>query len=96
MRLVGQLQIDDGDPLACQEAPGLTQSEAERRADIAAIIGENLLQQATGQDWKSVAFGANPRPRLGQGGLALDIGNDIPQRGKALLLVRGVHGATAM
>ena len=70
----------------------LRQRKAETGATIAYFIGKHFLHQPARQRRK-----AFPRPhirparRLQQGRPALDIGNDIPQRGKALLLTGGLH-----
>lgn len=93
LRLVGQLQIDDRHALARQEPPRLPQGKAKARAHIAAIVGKHFLQQAAGQFGELPILGFHPLPGLGQGRLALDIGNGVPQRGEALLVIGRGHRA---
>lgn len=90
-----QLQIDNRWPLATDEAARLAQGKAQRSTGMAAFVGENLLQQAAGRNGKAPMLRLNPCPRLGQGWPALDLGNGIAQRGKALVTVGGAHRATS-
>ena len=85
-----KLQIENCYPLWCQQRFGLAQGKAEAGAAISYGIREDLLQQATGQGWKSTILGFKGAfLRLRQCRLALDIGNGVPQRGEALLAIRG-------
>lgn len=87
----GQLQIDDGQPLLAEQAPGLSQRKTQDRSGIAALVGEHFLQEPPGQHRKPLRIVLHHCPRFGQRRLALDIGNSVAQRGKALLPVRQAH-----
>ena len=92
--MFAQLQIDDGEAFFAEQASGLGQGKAERGAAIAPLIGENLLQQSTGQARKPFArLGCQHGAPIGQHRFALDIGNSVAQRGKALLSIRQAQGA---
>jgi hypothetical protein len=93
LRIGLQLQVENGHPPGVEERACLSQGKAETGSAIADTIGKHLLQQPARKLRKASLRGRkSPRPRLGQGWFALDIGNDIPQRGKALLLIGGLHG----
>ncbi len=82
------MKIKDRRSFWAEQALGLRQGKAQASAAIPDIVGENLLHQAARQERKlcCVTLIGSSR-RLKQGRLALDIGNDIPQRHKALLLI---------
>lgn len=85
-----KLQIENRHALGCQQRPGLSQRKAKAGAAIAHCVGENLLQEPPGQVWKGAILGFESAfARLRQCRLALDIGNGVPQRGKALLAIGG-------
>jgi len=91
-----QLQVQHGHALGGQQCFRLSQRKAETGAAIAQGIGKNLLHQSTRETRKTAIDGIErPVGRLRQGRLAIDIGNGVPQRGKALLVVGGWHGLTA-
>lgn len=95
LRIRLQLQVEDGHPPGIEQHACLPQGEAKTGAPIADTIGKHLLQQPARKSREaSLGIPKGSRPRLRQGWLALDIGNDIPQRGKALLTTEGQHGAT--
>jgi hypothetical protein len=96
LRLIGQLHVNDGNPLQGQKIARLGQGKAQTCPCIAAPIGEHFLQQSTRQKGKLSALSLHPLAGLRQSRFALDIGNSIPQRGKALLAIRGLHETTAM
>ena len=88
----GQLQVDDGEPLLSEQATGLTQRKAQCRPGIATFVGEHFLQQSAGQHRKPAGMVLlDHSPCLGQRRLALDVGNAVPQRGKALLAIGRAH-----
>ncbi len=88
-----KLQVEDGHPPGVEQHACLPQSKAETGAPVADTIGKDLLQQPARQPREaSLGSRKGSRPCLGQGWLALDIGNDIAQRGKALLTTGGLHG----
>lgn len=91
LAVLDQLQIDDGRALTGQQAPGLGQGKTQHRPGMAALIGEHFLQQATGGQRKTGCRIVGHDPRFGQSRLALDIGNSVPERGKALLVVWRAH-----
>lgn len=97
LRILIQLQIEHGQAPWGQQGLGLAQRKGQTRPAIADSIGKNLLQQATGQARKALPIGSE-RTRLhpGQRRFALNIGNDIPQRGKALLAALSLHGANGL
>ncbi len=89
------MQIKDGRTQYGDEAAGLSQRKAEAGAAIASLVSKNLLHETTGQGGKEAILGrGHRRARLQQSRLALDIGNGVPQRGQALLVAGGLHGAT--
>lgn len=94
--VVGQLEIEQCHAPGIEQGPGLTEGKAEAGAAIAHGIGKNLLEKATGQARKAPIHG---RKRAGAGfrqrRFSLDIGNGFPQRGEALLVIRGLHDLTA-
>jgi len=93
--ITGKLQVENRDTPGVQERSCLPKGKAEAGTPIAHGIGENLLQQASGQLGKvPVLFAKRARAGFRQGRLALDIGNSIPQRGKALLAILGLHDPT--
>ncbi len=96
LAVLDQLQIDDGRALAGQQAPGLGQGKAQHGPGMAALIGEHFLQQAARRQRKTGCRIAGHYPRFGQSRLALDIGNSVPQRGKALLVVWRAHWRSLM
>lgn len=82
------MKIKDCRSFGAKQTFGLRQGKAKTTATIPDIVGKNLLHQAARQERKLCCvalFGASRR--LKQGWLTLDIGNDIPQRHKALLLI---------
>ncbi len=91
MPFVGQLQIDQGRPLRADQALGLRQGKAQHCTAIARFVGKHFLQEPIAELGKGACSALDLNPRLGQGRLALDIGNTIPQRGKALLAVGRRH-----
>lgn len=93
LRICLKLQVEESHPLGIDEHACLSQGKAETGSAVADTIGKHLLQQSARQPRKASLRGRKgSRPHLGQGRLALDIGNDIPQRGKALLTIGGLHG----
>jgi hypothetical protein len=58
------------------------------------LVRINLLHQPCRQFRESIILRLDPLPGFGEGGFALDVGNDVPQRGEALLMILGLHGAT--
>lgn len=90
--LISQLHIVDCRAPRREEAPGLGQRKSKARPGVADAIGVNLLHEARGQSGKQAGLAMWTICLLGQRRLALDIGNGVPQRGKALLAVRGLHG----
>jgi hypothetical protein len=82
------VKIKDRRSFWAKQALGLRQGKAQTTAAIPNIVGKNLLYQAAWQERK-LCFVTSIRSsrHLKQGRLALDIGNDIPQRDKALLLI---------
>lgn len=90
--LAGELQIDHGRARRGDQAARLGQGKAEGGAGMAALGGKDFLQLAGGGQGKAGRIGMQQRARFGQSRLALDIGNGIAQRGKALLAVRRAHG----
>lgn len=93
LRILRQLQIEHSQALGRQQRPGLAQRKGETGAAIANGIGKHILQQPTRQVGKGAVrriMGAGFN--LCQGRLSFDFGNDIPQRGKALLGAWGLHG----
>jgi hypothetical protein len=82
------VKIKDRRSFGAEQALGLRQGKAQTTAAIPDIVGENLLHQAARQERKlCLVTSIGPSRHLKQGRLALDIGNDIPQRDKALLLI---------
>ena len=93
LRIGLQLQVENGHPPGVEQHACLSQGKAETGSTIADTIGKHLLQQPARKLRKAALRGRKgSRPHLGQGRFALDIGNDIPQRGKALLSIGGLHG----
>ncbi len=82
------MKIKDRRPFGAEQAFGLRHGKAQATAAIPDIVGKNLLHQTARQERKlcCLALIGSSR-RLKQGWLALDIGNDIAQRHKALLLI---------
>jgi len=91
----GQLQVEDRLAPPAQQLPGLAQGEGQARPAIAHGVGIDLLHQPAGQAGKgAVPLQRGAGAELGQSGLALDLGNDVAQRGEALPMALGLHGAT--
>ena len=92
-----QLQIEYGHAPGRQQGLRLSQGEAEAGAAIAHRIGKDLLDEPACEARKP-GFSAPGclHAHFGQGRLALDIGNDIAQRGKALLAIGDLHGETVV
>lgn len=90
--ILGHLQVKDRRPARRDQAPSLRKCKPEAGAAIAQIVGKHLLHQPARKHGKTIRL-PDIRPPYGlqQGRLALDIGNDIPQRGKALILGLGLH-----
>lgn len=89
-----QRQVKNSRPAWTDQLPGLRQGKAQTGASNAQIVGKHFLDQPTRQHGKIVMF----RPsralhRFQQGRFALNIGNDIPQRGKALAATGELHDA---
>lgn len=94
--ILGQLQIEQGRALGSQQPPALPQREGKAGPAIARRICEHLLHEpATKGRKRAVSAERDLLSCLGEDRLPLDIGNDIPQRGKALLLNLGLHDATS-
>jgi hypothetical protein len=90
--IITQLQVKNGRTPGGYEAFGLRQGKAEARATIPHIIGKNLLHQSAAQRRKlSIPSRIRATHRLRQSRLALNIGNDIAQRRKALVVDLGLH-----
>lgn len=84
------MQIEHCHTLGRQQRFGLTKGKTETGPAIAYGIGEDLLQKSSGQARKIAVPGIKGLcPHLRQCRLALDIGNGVPQRGEALLAIRG-------
>ncbi|KKC31680.1 hypothetical protein WH91_18430 [Devosia psychrophila] len=91
LRLVRQLQINDGNSAGRQQAAHLGQSKPEACSGVAAVIRKYFLQQTAGKFRKTPVLDLNSLPSLGQRWFALNIGNGIPQRGDALLAIGRGH-----
>lgn len=92
LRILAQLQVENRRSAGADKLFRLRQRKAEAGAAIAYFIGKHFLYQPAWQRWKDLSRPhIGPAHRLQQGRPALDIGNDIPQRGKALLLTGGLH-----
>jgi hypothetical protein len=93
LRLSHQLEINNGGPLPCQERTGLIQRKTQGGTTLALLVGEHFLQQSATENGKASILRFHPLAGFGEGGLALDLGNTVPQRGKALLLIWRSHGS---
>ncbi len=90
----GKLEIEHRQPLRGEQGTDLPQCKPQARPAIAHRIGAHILQQTTRQARKTIRrLVKGTCPHLGQRRLALDIGNGVPQRGKALLAILGLHDA---
>lgn len=90
--ILAQLQVKDRRATRGQQSPGLRHGKAQAGAGIAQLVGKHFLHQSPAQLGEHVALsGLGTARSIGQRRLALYIGNDFPERGKALVLVRGVH-----
>ncbi len=90
--IIAQLQIENRRAPGGYESFGLGQGKAEAGTGIPQIVGKNLLHQPAAQRRKaSIPTRIRATHRLRQSRLALDIGNDIPQRRKALVVKLGLH-----
>jgi hypothetical protein len=86
LRIRIQLQVEDGHALRRQQPPRLPQGKSQACSTIADSIGIDILHQPAGRHRKiPLGIVKRARPHFGQRRLAFDIGNDIPQRRKALL-----------
>jgi hypothetical protein len=95
LRVLAQLQVENRRPARGHQALRLRQGKAQAGAAIADFIGEDFLHQPARQLRKGLASRhVGPARRLQQSRLALDIGNDIAQRGKTLSAIGGLHDAT--
>ena len=93
--IFGQMQIEHSRTARRHQPLGLRQGKAQTGPAIADVVCKYLLHQPSGQSRKRALFGmTRPLRCIQQSRFALDIGNDIPQRGKALLLFLGLHLAT--
>lgn len=92
--LIGQLHVVDRRAPRREQGFGLGQRKGEARAAVPGPVGIDFLHETCRQGGKNA--GCTPRTigRFRQCRLALDIGNGVPQRGKALLAFRGLHDET--
>lgn len=93
LRIRSKLQIQHRQPFRGEQGADLPQRKPQARPAIAHRIGAHILQQPARQARKTLGPVKAARPHLSQGRLALDIGNGVPQRGKALLAILGLHDA---
>ena len=92
-----KLEVEHRHPLGGEQGSCLPERKAKAGPAIAQSIGKNLLQQSSRQMRKTAIAGVEgPIRRFRQSRLPLDIGNGVPQRGKALLVIGGLHGFTTM
>ena len=93
--IFGQMQVKHCRAARRHQPLGLRQGKAQAGSAIADVIGKYFLNKPARQRRKDIVRPRlRPAHRLQQGRLALDIGNDIPQRGKALVVIGGLHDAT--
>ena len=90
LRVADKLEINHREALGGEKASGLPQGKAETGPAIAHGIGEDLLREPAGKGRKLSIVGAKSAlAHLRQSRFALDIGNGVAQRGKALLAIGG-------
>lgn len=92
--LVGQLHIVDRRTPRREQVFRLRQGKGEARAAVSCTIGIDFLNEACRQCGKGAGLTLRTVGRFRQCRLTLDIGNGVPQRGKALLAVGGLHDET--
>jgi len=90
LRIAHKLEINDREALGGKKASGLPQGKAEAGPAIAHGIGKDLLREPARKARKLTIIGAKSAlAHFCQSRLALDIGNSVAQRGKALLAIGG-------
>lgn len=87
--LICQLHVVDRRALRREQALGLGEGKGEAGTAVARAVGIDFLHEARRQCGEHARFTPWAVGRLRQCRLALDIGNGVPQRGEALLAIRG-------
>ena len=83
--LLGELEVNHHRALPIQQVPPQPQGKAQARAAVAGLVREDFLNESGAQHGKPVGFLRKAHRGLAEGGLALDLGNSVPQRLEALL-----------
>lgn len=94
LRVSGQLQVKDRRPPWRQQVPALAEGEGKACPAMMEDVGKHLLHRTGAGYRQGVVVPARARFlwRLHQDGFAFDTGDDVTQRGEALLWILGLHG----